>query len=91
MYLEIARDKGISIDKVKPVVDKPLSKKAKEITSKKRKPIMEIEIRIDEKVMERCLVYEGDTAESLTKTMTKKYKLTEQEAKSMLEQLSQEF
>ena len=48
---------------------------------------MEIEINIDEEIVERCVIYEGDSAEKLSKHMAKKYNLNEEERQAIIEQL----
>jgi len=48
---------------------------------------MEIEININEEIVERCVIYEGDTPEELSKSMSKKYNLTEDETNIIIEQL----
>lgn len=52
-----------------------------------RKSIVEIEVNIDEEMVERCVIYEGDTVEDVANKLAKKHKLTEGEKKTIKKQL----
>jgi len=52
---------------------------------------MELELKIDEKLVYSCLVYEGDTPQALANKIAKKYKLIEEEKKLVIDQLNQHF
>jgi hypothetical protein len=69
-----------------------LERAAKELKQPiKDKPIMEIEINIDAKIVEKCLAYVGDTAEGVSRRIAKKHQLTEKERKIILKQLKLQF
>ena len=53
----------------------------------KRRVRMEIEVNIDEEMVERCTIYEGDTIEDLTNKLARKHKLTEGEKNAIKQQL----
>lgn len=66
----------------------------KDLIAKKensKMPILEVEINIDNKIIETCLIYEGDTAETIIEKVGQKHKLNKEEKGIIMEQLKQYF
>lgn len=57
----------------------------------KNKPILEVEINIDDKTVERCFIYKGETAESVSQKIVEKYNLNNEEKQVVFEQLANYF
>jgi len=72
---------GISLEKAAKALKHPIKEKA----------IMEIEINIDAKIVEKCLVYVGETPEDVSRRIAKKHQLTEKERRIVFEQLKLQF
>lgn len=85
MYEELAKTLGMPISEVKDLVDK------KKRAESKKKLILEVEINIDDKAAETCLIYEGDTPESVIQKIAEKHKLSKEERKAIMDQLKQCF
>lgn len=58
------------------------------IRDSKRVPILEVEVNINEKVVEKCIIYKDDTCENVAKKLAKKYNLKENEKKLIIQQLN---
>jgi len=54
-------------------------------------PILEVEINIDNKVIEKCLIYEGDTPETIIQKVGQKHRLNKEEREIIMNQLKQHF
>jgi len=52
-----------------------------------RVPILEVEVNINEKVVEKCIIYKDDTCENIAKKLAKKYNLKDNEKKLIIQQL----
>lgn len=53
----------------------------------KRVPILEVEVNINEKVVEKCIIYKGDTCEAVASKLAEKYHLKDSEKEVVIKQL----
>ena len=77
---ELAKSLGVTFAKAEAIKGKA-----------KRIPVMEAEVKIDEKLVEKCVIYEGQTAESVAATIAKKHGLDVEAKKAVLAQLQVHF
>ena len=56
-------------------------------SSKKNRAILEVEINIDDRTVEKCTIYEGETPESVTQKIVDKHNLNMEERELVIKQL----
>jgi hypothetical protein len=75
---------GVSMARAESIMRKRSEKQVKV-------PKFEAEIKINEELVEKCVVYEGQTAEEVTEMVAKKHGLEAEAKKVVLEQLQKNF
>lgn len=56
-----------------------------------RTPLLEVEINIDERTVEKCVIYKGELLQEVVDSIARKYSLNETERSLIINQLSKYF
>ena len=90
----LAKSLGVTLHqamKMKGSYTKSIIEKTPQTYEDNKVPILEVEINMDEKNVEKCVVDKGETCESVVEKVVVKYSLNDIEQKLVLDQLKVYF